>query len=67
MTSPAETTVEREQAIAAFGDAVVSLQAALLLLDQAGLDAVSALKEMKDTEGNSIYEAMPLQVRLLLG
>lgn len=67
MTSQASETTPREQAIAAFGDAVVSLQAAMLLLDQAGLDAVSALKEMRDAEGNSIYEAMPLQIRLLLG
>ncbi len=58
---------DRTEAVLAFQQAIVDLQAALLLLDQAGLDAVTALKEMRDEDGVSVYDAMPLQMRLLLG
>lgn len=60
---------EQEAAVQVFVQGLLGMQAGMQALEDVGLDAVTAMKSIPnpDDPGRSMYDDMPLQVRLLLG
>jgi hypothetical protein len=63
-----ELTAEQAVVVAAFVAAMEAMGAAIQGLDRVGLDAVTALKSLPGEDGEgTVYDSLPLQIRLLLG
>jgi hypothetical protein len=64
-----DLTAEQEEAVQGFGLALRGIFESMAALEAVGLDPVTALRNLPGPEevGGSMYEAMPLQIRMLLG
>jgi len=64
-----ELSAEQVDAVQGFGHALAGIFAAMGTLEAVGLDPVTALRNLPGPEeaGGSMYDAMPLQIRMLLG
>jgi len=64
-----DLSAEQADAVQGFGSALAGIFAAMGNLEAVGLDPVTALRNLPGPEetGGSMYEAMPLQIRMLLG
>ena len=68
MGAPTEPTAEQMEAVTALGEALAAMARAGQLLEAAGLDWAQALRLIPaGDEGGSMYDELPLQIRMLVG